>query len=185
MLAPAVSAIFTQSLQTGVVPTDWTKAYVSLVFKKCSRHLPENYRPISLTSICCKVMEYMIVKHINNHNDQYDSLTQYQHGFCQARSGETQLLTNLHNIMHRWTLTFSWTWPYWTLERLLIQSRITVSWASYSTTVYTVSQKKRSHYYFLNNSVKNEPILIIFWQTESWRKLTLEGCKFAHLTHIL
>ena len=26
----------------------------------------------------------------------------------------------------------------------------------------TVSQKKRSHFYFLNNSVKNEPILITF-----------------------
>jgi len=50
---------------------------------------------------------------------------------------------------------------------------------------HTLCPKKRSHFYFLNNSVKNEPILIIFWHTESWRNLTLEGCKFAHLTHML
>jgi len=30
------------------------------------------------------------------------------------------------------------------------------------TFVYTLCPKKRSHFYFLNNSVKNEPILIIF-----------------------
>ena len=43
--------------------------------------------------------------------------------------------------------------------------------------------QKRSHFYFLNNSVKNEPILIIFGTLNP--KGTLEGCKFAHLTHIL
>jgi len=74
--APALSAFFTQSLHTGTLPPDWTKAYISPVFKKNSRHLPENYRPVSLTiSICWKVMEHIIVKHIASHgdNDKYNS----------------------------------------------------------------------------------------------------------------
>ena len=42
--------IFQQSLDSGVVPTQWKYAYVSLVFKKGSKTDPKNYHPISLTS---------------------------------------------------------------------------------------------------------------------------------------
>jgi len=100
--APALSAFFTQSLHTGTLPSDWTKAYISPVFKKNSRHLPENYHSVSLTSICCKVMEHIIVKHIACHVDKYNILTQYQYGFRQARSCETQLITTLHDMMYHW-----------------------------------------------------------------------------------
>ena len=103
-LAPALSMFFTQSLHTGTLPSDWTKAYISPVFKKNNRHLPENYRPVSLTSICCKVMEHIIVKHIANHVDKYSILTQFQHGFRQARSRETQLITTLHDMMYHWDI---------------------------------------------------------------------------------
>jgi len=97
---------FTQSLHTGTLPSDWTKAYISPVFKKNNRHLTENYRPVSLTSICCKVMVHIhvIVKHIANHVDKYSILTQFQHGFRQARSRETQLMTTLHDMMYHWDI---------------------------------------------------------------------------------
>jgi len=103
-LAPALSMFFTQSLHTGTLPSDWTKAYISPVFKKNNRHLPENYRPVSLTSICCKVMEHIIVKHIANHVDKYSILTKFQHEFRQARSRETQLITTLHDMMYHWDI---------------------------------------------------------------------------------
>ena len=38
------------SLNTGLVPQDWKEAGVSPLFKKGSKSLPENYRPVSLTS---------------------------------------------------------------------------------------------------------------------------------------
>src|SRR5262249_2977322 len=52
--------IFSASLSSGMVPEDWRKANVSPIYKKGSRHDPCNYRPISLTSCVCKVLERII-----------------------------------------------------------------------------------------------------------------------------
>ena len=60
-ISPMLTTIIQQSLDTGDVPGDWRKATVSPVFKKGDRANPENYRPISLTSICCKIFENIIV----------------------------------------------------------------------------------------------------------------------------
>ena len=51
--------IFQQSLNLNTVPTDWSKALITAVYRKDSKSLPSNYRPISLTSTCCKVMEHI------------------------------------------------------------------------------------------------------------------------------
>ena len=62
------------------------------LFKKGDKCDPGNYRPISLTCICCKLMEHIIVsnltKHLNKHNVLYD----LQHGFREKRSRGTQLI---------------------------------------------------------------------------------------------
>ena len=50
-LAPIVHAIFTQSLDTGELPRDWSLANVAPIFKKGNRVMAENYRPVSLTCI--------------------------------------------------------------------------------------------------------------------------------------
>jgi len=41
--------LFQKSLQEGAVPDDWKRANVTPIFKKGSRGLPENYRPVSPT----------------------------------------------------------------------------------------------------------------------------------------
>ena len=91
-IAPIIQLIFERSLATGEVPSDWTKANVSPIFKKGDKSDPANYRPISLTCVLCKVMEHIIAsnltKHLNKHNILYD----LQHGFRQKRSCETQLI---------------------------------------------------------------------------------------------
>ena len=56
-LACPVARIFRQSLDSGVVPEDWRDANVTPLYKKGSRQLAENYRPISLTSQLSKVFE--------------------------------------------------------------------------------------------------------------------------------
>ncbi|VDI69164.1 Hypothetical predicted protein [Mytilus galloprovincialis] len=56
-----------QYLDTGVVPNDWRSANVSPFYKKGQKYTASNYRPISLTSICCKVMEHIIVSSIMTH----------------------------------------------------------------------------------------------------------------------
>ena len=56
-VAPALAMIFSKSLEEGAVPPDWRTANVTPIFKKGARTKPENYRPVSLTSIPCKLME--------------------------------------------------------------------------------------------------------------------------------
>ena len=97
-IAPIIQLIFERSLATGEVPSDWTKANVSPIFKKGDKSDPANYRPISLTCVLCKVMEHIIAsnltKHLNKHNILYD----LQHGFRQKRSCETQLIQLVEDL---------------------------------------------------------------------------------------
>ena len=72
-LAPIVHAIFTQSLDTGELPRDWSLANAAPIFKKGNRVLVENYRPRSLTS--------------------------NMHGFRSGISCETQLITTTQDLL--------------------------------------------------------------------------------------
>ncbi|KAK2167742.1 hypothetical protein NP493_1264g00008 [Ridgeia piscesae] len=87
-VTPALTLLFRNSYQTGTLPLDWKLAHITPVFKKGERYKAENYRPISLTCIACKVMEHIIASHIMSHS----ILCPEQHGFRCGRSCETQLL---------------------------------------------------------------------------------------------
>jgi hypothetical protein len=63
-ISPLLQLIFQKSLDTGVVLDDWCIANVSSVYKKGQKSLAENYRPISLTSVCCKTMEHILASKI-------------------------------------------------------------------------------------------------------------------------
>jgi hypothetical protein len=54
--------------------------------------------PISLTCICCKLSEHLIVKHIMSHADTHNILYPLQHGFRTGRSCETQLLEFIDDV---------------------------------------------------------------------------------------
>ena len=56
-----LSHIFNESLAQGAVPDDWRQANVAPVFKKGEKYDAANYRPVSLTCICCKTLEHIIV----------------------------------------------------------------------------------------------------------------------------
>ena len=98
-ISPALASIFQQSLNTGELPDDWTKANIAPIFKKGSRQVAANYRPVSLTCVCCKILEHIVCKHILDHMELYDILTILQHGFRLGHSCETQLLITLHDIL--------------------------------------------------------------------------------------
>ena len=93
-----LTKIFNQSISLGRLPSAWTKANVTAIFKKGSRTDPANYRPVSLTSVCCKVLEHIIYSHVIHHLDKCHALHDAQHGFRAKRSCETQLLTTVHHI---------------------------------------------------------------------------------------
>ena len=59
-LAEGPTCIFQRSVDTGLLPEDWGHANITPVFKKGNKHLAENYRPVSLTSVSSKLLEHII-----------------------------------------------------------------------------------------------------------------------------
>ena len=97
-LAPVLTRLFQFSHDEGVVPQDWRDAHVVPVFKKGDRHLPSNYRPVSLTSVVSKVMEHIIHSSVMRFFDHNNVLNDCQHGFRSKRSCETQLISTVESI---------------------------------------------------------------------------------------
>ena len=99
-LAPALTTLYKASLHQSKIPDDWRHARVSPLYKsgKNDRSKPANYRPISLTSISCKVMEHIICSNLMRHLDECDILTDFQHGFRRKRSCETQLVLTVDDL---------------------------------------------------------------------------------------
>jgi hypothetical protein len=60
-IAPYLTSIYNSSLSEAKVPTDWKSANVMAIYKKGERYKASNYRPVSLTSICCKIQEDILV----------------------------------------------------------------------------------------------------------------------------
>ena len=65
VIAPVLQMIYSQSLEHATLPQDWLSVNITPVFKKGDRSIPANYRPISLTSVLCKVTEHIIFHHNN------------------------------------------------------------------------------------------------------------------------
>lgn len=93
-----LSIIFVKSLETGIVPTVWKIANVIPVFKSGNKQLISNYRPISLTCTCCKLLEHIIHKHVLQHLTNNNLLSRNQHGFRSGFSTTTQLIEFTHDI---------------------------------------------------------------------------------------
>ncbi|XP_065640464.1 uncharacterized protein LOC136073043 [Hydra vulgaris] len=87
--------IFKKSMETGTLPDMWKKANVMPLFKKGSKLKASNYRPVSLTSIPCKVLERIIADCIMQHLIKNNLLSKKQHGFMKSKSCTTNLLEYL------------------------------------------------------------------------------------------
>ena len=91
-LAPALTIIFQQSYDLSSTPKDWNSAIVTPIYKKGLKSDPSNYRPISLTCICCKIMEHIMLSHIAKHIAKNNIIINEQHGFRNKLSTITQLI---------------------------------------------------------------------------------------------
>jgi hypothetical protein len=78
-------------LDTGELPKDWRDTNILSTFKKGDKHPPENYRPISLTSVTCKILEHIISRHVLKHLEKNKILTILNHGFRSGYSCENGL----------------------------------------------------------------------------------------------
>ena len=90
--------IFKKSLDQGVVPFDWRAANVVPLYKKGSKNLPSNYRPVSLTSVVCKILESIIKEAISTHLESNSLIKSSQHGFSSGKSCLTNLLIYLEQV---------------------------------------------------------------------------------------
>ena len=84
--------LFNLSLEEGIVPSEWKEANITPLFKKGSRNKPENYRPVSLTSVICKLLETLIRDPMVEFLLKHNLINTSQHGFLKARSCLTNLV---------------------------------------------------------------------------------------------
>ena len=61
--------------------------------------MAENFQPVSLTSVLCKLLEHIICKHLLDHLEKIKILTNLNQGFRAGYLCETQLLTTMHDIL--------------------------------------------------------------------------------------
>lgn len=97
-MAKYLCIIFNKSLATSSLPAEWKMAKVIPVHKSGSESDASNFRPISLTSTICKLLEHIILKHITTFLDRERVLSPFQHGFRQGVSTVTQLLELIHEL---------------------------------------------------------------------------------------
>jgi hypothetical protein len=100
-IAKPLKELFEKCLRTGDIPADWRKANVTAIYKKGDKHEPSNYRPVSLTAVPCKVMEFFVREAIVDHMERNGLFTEYQFGFRARRSTTLQLLLALEEWTKR------------------------------------------------------------------------------------
>ena len=92
IVAPSLSAIFNQSMSTGIFPFDWKKARVTPIFKNGNKTDPNNYRPISVISLVAKIFEKLIHDQIYEYLNKNNLLANCQSGFRPQHSTLTAML---------------------------------------------------------------------------------------------
>ena len=98
-LAYPLMLLFNKTINEGKIPSFWKVAEVRPIFKKGSKSSPGNYRPVSLTSVVCKVFESFIRDALYDHLTSNNLLSLDQFGFCKGRSCLSQLLVTIHEWM--------------------------------------------------------------------------------------
>ena len=98
MLAKPLTIIFRESLRTSEIPADWKKAKVTPIYKKGPKGEPGNYRPVSLTSVPCRMMESIIKDKLMEHLARYKLIRETQHGFLKGKSCTTNLIAFMDKL---------------------------------------------------------------------------------------
>jgi len=99
VLVEPLSLLFQRSFDTGTLPANWETANILPIFKKEDGTDRANYRPVSLTSVPCKIMESIIKEKLMRFLESNNLLCKKQHRFRSGRS----YLTNLLGTFEKWT----------------------------------------------------------------------------------
>ena len=96
-LHPAMTTIFQQSYDQSSTPKDHNYAIVTPIFKIGLKSDPSNYRQISSTCICCKIMEHVMLSRISKHIAKDNILISEQHSFRNKLYPITQQINTTTN----------------------------------------------------------------------------------------
>ena len=97
-ISTPLAKVFNLSPEEDIVPSEWKEENITPLFKKGSRNKSENYRPVNLTSVVCKLLETVIRDHMVEFLVKHKLINTSQHGFLKARSCLTNLLCFLEEI---------------------------------------------------------------------------------------
>ena len=99
VLTEPLQIIFSSTIAESELPEDWKEATVTALFKKGDQKKVENFRPVSLTCIACKVLESIIRDDIISLMTSNNLISDRQYGFVKGRSTSLQLL----KVLEEWT----------------------------------------------------------------------------------
>jgi ribonuclease P/MRP protein subunit RPP40 len=97
-IVPYLRHMFQISINNCQIPKDWRYAIVTPIPKGGNKVLPENYRPISLTSSVCKVFEKLISLYMRCFLNETNVLVAAQHGFRGGYSCDSQLTSLIQDL---------------------------------------------------------------------------------------
>ena len=97
-LVRPLTFIFTESVRTAEIPEDWKKAKVTPIYKKGLKGEPGNYRPVSLTSVPCRILESIIKDNLMEYLAENNLIRESQHGFITGKSCATNLITFMDKL---------------------------------------------------------------------------------------
>ena len=98
IIASPLATIMRRSLEEGTVPKDWKTANVTPIYKKGNKSSPGNYRPVSLTSVCGRILESIIKDEVVDHLERNKLIKKSQHGFMRGKSCTSNLLAFLDKV---------------------------------------------------------------------------------------
>ena len=91
--------LFSKSLADGSLPIDWKEARITALYKqKGDKSHAANYRPISLTSVVCKILESFIREAVLDFVTSTNQLNENQHGFLPGKGCHTNLIETFDDI---------------------------------------------------------------------------------------
>ena len=93
--------IFQKSLESGLLPDDWKKSIIVPIYKNNSKPSElQSYRPISLTSTVCKLMERILYNFSYSYLRENSLISEVQHGFVAGKSTTSNLIEYLNYVTH-------------------------------------------------------------------------------------